>query len=121
MLINDCEQSTTSERIFPWMNSTAFFFIAVASFVCYACWYFGSNKETDRFQRYILASITGAGYIVSLGLGFGPLISTFCVAPRAVIVGLLVSDFAHLVVPRLQRREEESSSVEIESVADEKS
>jgi hypothetical protein len=56
-----------------------------------------------------------------LSLGFGPMISTFCVAPRAVIVGLLVSDFAHLLVPRLQHREEEASSVEVESVADEKS
>lgn len=103
------------------MNSTAFFFIAIASFVCYACWYFGSNKETDRFQRHVLASVMGAGYVLALGLGFGPMISTFCVAPRAVIVGLLVSDFAHLVFPLLQRKEEESTSVEVERVADEKS
>lgn len=121
MLINDCEQSTTSERLFPWMNSTAFFFVAVAGFVCYACWYFGSNKATDRCQRHILASVTGTGYIVALSLGFGLMISTFCVAPRAVIVGLLVSDFAHVVVPRLQRSKEEASSAEVESVTDEKS
>jgi hypothetical protein len=121
VLINGFMQSTTSERLFPWMNSTAFFFIAIASFVCYACWYFGSNKETDRFQRHVLAVVTGTGYIVGLSLGFGPMISTFCVAPRAVVVGLLISDLAHLVFPRLQHREEEASSVEVESVADEKS
>lgn len=104
------------------MNSTAFFIIAIASFVGYACWYFYSNKETDRWcQRHILQSITGIGYVVALGLGFGPLISTFCVAPRAVIVGLLVSDLAHLVFPVMQRRADGSTSVEVEIVADEKS
>jgi len=103
------------------MNSTAFFFVAMAGFVGYACWYFGSNKETDDYQRHILASVTGTGYVVALGLGFGPLISTFCVAPRAVIVGLLVSDLAHLVFPVLRRRADGSTCVEVESVADGKS
>lgn len=119
-LIKLCVQSTSSERIFPWMNSTAFFFIAIANFVCYACWYFDSNEQTDRFQRHVLAFITGTGYVVALGLGFGPMISTFCVAPRAVIFGLLVSDFVHWVFPGLQRRGKESSSVGVGRVVDEK-
>jgi antibiotic biosynthesis monooxygenase (ABM) superfamily enzyme len=102
--MNEFMQSTSSERLFPFMNSTVFFYIAVASFGCYACWYFDANKETDRFQRHVLASVTATSYIVSLGLGFGPMISTFCVAPRAVIVGFLVSNFAHFLVPWLQRR-----------------
>jgi hypothetical protein len=119
--MNEFMQSTSSERLFPWMNSTAFFIIAVASFVGYACWYFGSNKETDRCQQHILAAITGIGYIVALGLGFGPLIGTFCVAPRAVVVGLLVSDLAHAVVPGLTRRGDGEMSEEVESVTGGKS
>ncbi|KAM0702947.1 hypothetical protein Q7P35_010379 [Cladosporium inversicolor] len=112
--------STSSERISPWMNSTAFFFIVIASFVGYAWSYFDSNKGTDRFQRHFLASITGFGYVVALRLGFGPMISTFCVAPRAVIVGLLVSDLVHSVFPGLQYRIDESPSGEVGSVVDEK-
>lgn len=120
ILINLCAQSTSSERISPWMNSTAFFFIVIASFVGYAWSYFDSNKGTDRFQRHFLASITGFGYVVALRLGFGPMISTFCVAPRAVIVGLLVSDLVHSVFPGLQYRIDESPSGEVGSVVDEK-
>jgi hypothetical protein len=54
--MNEFMQSTSSERLFPFMNSTVFFYIAVASFGCYACWYFDANKETDRLYHWVLGS-----------------------------------------------------------------
>ena len=115
-----CVQRTSSERIFPWMNPTAFFWVVVVNFGIYASWYFDCNRGTDRFQSRVLVSVTGIGFVVAVGLGFGPLISTFCVVPRAVVVGLLVSDIAHWVFPGLQRRREEAPSTEVGSVVPEK-
>lgn len=102
------------------MNSTAFFWIAVVNFVVYAWWYFDCNRGSDRFQSRILAGVTGTGFVVAMVLGFGPWISTFCVVLRAVIVGLLLSDFAHLVFPRLQRSVEGPPGIEAGSVVLEK-
>lgn len=102
------------------MNPTAVFWIVAVNFVIYAWWYYDCNKGTDRFQSRILAGVAGIGFVVAIGLGFGPLISTFCVVPQAVNVGLLASDLAHLVFPGLRRRKEESPSVEVGSVVPEK-
>jgi hypothetical protein len=102
------------------MSPTAFFWIAVVNFVLYACWYFDCNKRTDRFQSWTLASVVAVGFVVAMGLGFGLWISTFCVVPRAVVVGLLASDLAHLVFPGLQRRAGEAPSIEVGDVVPEK-
>jgi hypothetical protein len=102
------------------MNPTAVFWIVAVNFVIYAWWYFDCNNGTDRFQSRILAGVTGIGFVVAMVLGFGPLISTFCVVPRAVIVSLLASDLAHLMSPGLRRRKEESPSIGVGSVMHEK-
>lgn len=102
------------------MSSTAFFWIAAVNFAFYAAWYFDCNKRTDRFQSWTLASVVAIGFVVAMGLGFGPWVSTFCVVPRAVVVGLLVSDFAHWVSPRSQRRTGDAPSIEVGSVVPEK-
>ena len=102
------------------MSPTAFFWIAVVNFVIYACWYFDCNKRTDRFQSWTLASVVAVGFVVAMGLGFGLWISTFCVVPRAVVVGLLVSDFAHWVFPRSRRGTEDAPSIEVGGVMPEK-
>ena len=102
------------------MSSTAFFWIAAVNFALYAAWYFDCNKRTDRFQSWTLTSVVAIGFVVAMGLGFGPWISTFCVVPRAVIVSLLASDLAHLMSPGLRRRKEESPSIGVGSVMHEK-
>jgi hypothetical protein len=85
------------------MGSTAMFVVTLLSFIGYACWYYAINEKSDRFQARILAFVSVAGFSVAMSVGFGVWISVFVVVPRAVIVGLLVSDFAHLVFPVLRR------------------
>jgi hypothetical protein len=98
-------QGISSKNLFAWMGSTAMFVITLLSFFGYACWYYAVNAKSDRFQARILALVSVAGFSVALCVGFGVWISAFVVAPRAVIVGLLISDFAHLVFPVLRRKE----------------
>lgn len=99
----------------------AAFLVLLASFVFYASLYFATNRKNDRFQLHIVASITLAGFVLALSFGFGPMISAFCVVPRAVIVGLLVSDLTHLMLPVLQYKEDTSLSREADGVSSEKS
>jgi hypothetical protein len=113
-------QSISRKHFFSRENSTTAFIAVLASFVGYAALYYETSKGNDRFQSYILASVNLAGFAVALSLGFGPLISTFCVAPRAIIVGLLVSDLAHCIFPVLQRRDEEMKSNKVHGVASKK-
>jgi hypothetical protein len=96
-------QGISSRNLFAWMGSTAMFVVTVLSFFGYACWYYAVNQRSDRFQAHIVTFVAVAGFSVAMSLGFGVWVSVFVVVPRAVIVGLLVSDFAHLVFPVLRR------------------
>jgi hypothetical protein len=97
-------QGISHRNTFAWMDSPAVFVIVLFSFFGYAHWYYDVNKKSDRFQAHIVALVSVAGFSVAMSVGFGAWISAFVVVPRAVIVGLLVSDFAHLVFPILRRR-----------------
>ena len=85
------------------MHSTPFLLYALVEFAFLAWLYYRSNKVTDKFQPHILAFFTGAGCFLGWRLGFEPV----WVFLRAVVVGLLGSDLAHLVVPGLLQRRED--------------
>ena len=96
-------------------------FVAVlASFVVYVTHYLVTKNDSDRFQAHNLASVALTGVVLALNLGFGFLISTLCVVPRVIILGLLVSDLTHKCFPDLRRQRGESSSNEVHGVASEK-
>lgn len=92
--------------------------MALFSFVGYACLYFEINKQSDTYQARFVGLVSAAGFGVAMSLGFGVWISTFVVTPRAVILGLLLSDLVHLMVPRLRYSDDER--VEDDAVVAEK-
>jgi hypothetical protein len=96
-------QGISSRNLFAWIGSTAMFVLFSLCFVGYACFYYEVNSRSDRFQARIVAFVAVVGFGIAMSVGFGFWISAFVVVPRAVIVGLLGSDFAHLVVPGLRR------------------
>jgi len=98
----------------------AAFVAMLASFVVYATHYLVTKSDSDRFQAHILVSVALAGVVLALNLGFGFQISTLCVAPQAIISGLLVSDLTHICFPGLRHQRGESSSNEVYGLVSEK-
>jgi len=76
-------------------NSEVGFAVEVACFSLYSYWY-SSWNQGDKYQLHFLVTAVALGLLPLLYLGTGLLIGIFCVVPRAILSGLLVSDIFHL-------------------------
>ena len=67
----------------------------IICFSLYSYWYSRWNPS-DKYQLQFLVAAVVLGLLPQPFLETGPLIGIFCVVPRAILSGLLVSDFFHL-------------------------
>jgi hypothetical protein len=65
-------------------------------FAFYAYLYWNWNSPGDKYQPHFLVVAVMLGLLPLPFLEVGPLIGIFCVIPRAILSGLLLSDFFHL-------------------------
>jgi hypothetical protein len=65
-------------------------------FAFYAYLYWNWNFPGDKYQLHFLVVVVMLGLLPLPFLEVGPLIGVFCVVPRAILSGLLLSDFFHL-------------------------
>ena len=79
------------------LDTTAFFIAAIFSYIVYAQLYYKWNQQNDRYQLPVLVVSALVGLVSALSFDLSLLISVFCVTPKVVLVGLLVSDILHLV------------------------
>ena len=77
-------------------NTEIAFVIECVCFTAYAYWYWTWNHPGDKYQLHFLVASVMLGLLPLQFLGTGLLIGIFCVMPRAILSGLLVSDFFHL-------------------------